>query len=52
MNNYLISEILLITGNIVTLQGYGKKTVKFIHNGQMTEREIDFTHKPLQAIKL
>ena len=45
-------EILLITGNIVTLQGYGKKNVKFIHNGKITEREVDFTHKPLQAIQL
>ncbi len=45
-------EILLITGNIITLQGYGKTKIKIAYNGNLTEREIDFTTKPLQAITL
>lgn len=45
-------EILLITGNVITLQGYGKTKIKVAKNGEILEREIDFTHKPIQAIQI
>ncbi|MBQ7799755.1 MAG: hypothetical protein IJ370_04620 [Oscillospiraceae bacterium] len=45
-------EILLITENIITLQGYGKTKIKIAHGGSLVEREIDFTKRPLQAITL
>ena len=43
-------DFLLITANIVTLQGYGKTKIKVARAGTLVEREIDFTTKPLQAI--
>lgn len=45
-------EVLLITANVVTLQGYGKTKIKFTKDGKICEREIDFTHKPIQAIQI
>lgn len=45
-------EVLLITSNVVTLQGYGKTKIKYAKNGEISEREIDFTHKPIQAIQI
>lgn len=45
-------EVLLITANVVTLQGYGKTKIKYAKNGEVSEREIDFTHKPIQAIQI
>lgn len=45
-------EVLLITSNVVTLQGYGKTKIKYAKNGEVLEREIDFTHKPIQAIQI
>ncbi len=45
-------EILLITANIITLQGYGKTKINIAHGGKVALREIDFTSKPLQAITL
>lgn len=46
------TEVLLITANVVTLQGYGKTKIKYAKNGEVCEREIDFTHKPIQAIQI
>ncbi len=45
-------DVLLISGNIVTLGGYGKSSIRYIKNGELKVREIDFTNKPLQAIML
>ena len=45
-------DILLVTGNLITLQGYGKTTINIAVNGNVNERQIDFTQKPLQAIAL
>ncbi len=45
-------EILLIVGNVITLQGYGKTKIKIAQGGKLIEREVDFTHKPIQAIQI
>ena len=45
-------EVLLITSNVVTLQGYGKTKIKYAKNGEVSEREVDFTSKPIQAIQI
>ncbi len=45
-------EVLLITGNVITLQGYGKTKINIAKNGEIIARDIDFTHKPIQAIQI
>lgn len=45
-------EVLLITGNIITVQGYGRQTVRIAVDGKVLEKEIDFTDNALQAISL
>ncbi len=45
-------EVLLITANVATLQGYGKTKIKIAQGGSIVDRKVDFTHKPIQAIQI